>query len=616
MLTSRAVDLVVKYKIALILVLKLNRKMWMKWFSLFPLIVPAAFVPLVVRMAKVPFWGNKHEAFLGYEVHTDFFFWGKSLLVMGCGCLSLFCFLLPDFRKALVEKHSRYFFLSLLFAALWVCLSSFFSEYPEVAWLGFPGIYEGGLVLISYFALCGLSYLVAKKDQNLKLLFFAIAISGSVIGFFGLCEYFGIFLFNTPLLQNLIWPKDGQSFLFHYPESGIISSTLGNSNQVGSLATLLFPLSIVFFLFSKGKGKTLFTALLSCLFFTLLVGSHSRAAYLGGTVSLLLLLYLLRSHLGKLRDRLFLIFLCDIFLLLTMMSHSRHFEASKEKTSYEISTSLNQKFQTAGFQENLKDISITEGKLILQTEKTGLVLEPVPSGFILRNLEFERVPVKVTDGMVHTLDPRLEDFRFRLFSEGTQHFVEVIHPNFRLTTVLLPTGFKIVERNSFRVPITPRKFPLLISDVAGSGRGYIWSRSLPLLDKTLVLGRGPGTFAFDFPQNDYLGKWNTFANFEILVDRPHNGYLQFAHSIGLLGLLVLLALFSRYWFQSWNWLRNSYNSENFYPIRLGIFVSLSGYWVNFFFHDSFVGVSPLFWILLGIGCRQEFSTRVSKETAG
>jgi len=37
-------------------------------------------------------------------------------------------------------------------------------------------------------------------------------------------------------------------------------------------------------------------------------------------------------------------------------------------------------------------------------------------------------------------------------------------------------------------------------------RGYIWSRSLPLLRNTILVGYGPDTFAMNFPQHDIAGK--------------------------------------------------------------------------------------------------------------
>ena len=74
-----------------------------------------------------------------------------------------------------------------------------------------------------------------------------------------------------------------------------------------------------------------------------------------------------------------------------------------------------------------------------------------------------------------------------------------------------------------------------------SGRGYIWSRSIPLLKKAIFIGYGPDTFIYIFPQNDIVGKLNYGAIWAI-ISKPHNWYLQIALGYGVLSLICILAL--------------------------------------------------------------------------
>ena len=59
----------------------------------------------------------------------------------------------------------------------------------------------------------------------------------------------------------------------------------------------------------------------------------------------------------------------------------------------------------------------------------------------------------------------------------------------------------------------------------GSSRGYIWSRTLPLLGNCLFTGFGPDTFTYNFPQNDVLAKYYSYEQFNegfyVTVDKPH-----------------------------------------------------------------------------------------------
>ena len=69
-------------------------------------------------------------------------------------------------------------------------------------------------------------------------------------------------------------------------------------------------------------------------------------------------------------------------------------------------------------------------------------------------------------------------------------------------------------------------------DRFATGRGYIWSRTLPIVLEKPLLGYGGDTFALYFPQNDLLGKANTYNTFNMYVDKPHNMYLQMVVNFG------------------------------------------------------------------------------------
>ena len=58
-----------------------------------------------------------------------------------------------------------------------------------------------------------------------------------------------------------------------------------------------------------------------------------------------------------------------------------------------------------------------------------------------------------------------------------------------------------------------------------SARGYIWSRTFPLLKYNMFVGSGPDTYVYEFPNDDYIGsKYVGFGN-NINI-KPHNIFLQ------------------------------------------------------------------------------------------
>ena len=78
-----------------------------------------------------------------------------------------------------------------------------------------------------------------------------------------------------------------------------------------------------------------------------------------------------------------------------------------------------------------------------------------------------------------------------------------------------------------------------------SRRGYIWSRTFPLLSKHLLLGSGPNTFVYEFPNDDYVGMKNVGYDGST-VTKPHNMFMQIFVQTGLLSLLAFLALYGFY----------------------------------------------------------------------
>jgi len=135
----------------------------------------------------------------------------------------------------------------------------------------------------------------------------------------------------------------------------------------------------------------------------------------------------------------------------------------------------------------------------------------------------------------------------------------------------------------------------------GSSRGYIWSRTIPLLKETIFVGFGPDTFAFEFPQHDIFGKFYAYDDMWHLVDKPHNLYLQIAVNTGVISLLVFLFMVVYYLQQSLR-LYISRNFDDFLPqVGAGIFVAIVGYLGAGFFNDSVVSVAPVFWCLFGLG---------------
>ena len=148
---------------------------------------------------------------------------------------------------------------------------------------------------------------------------------------------------------------------------------------------------------------------------------------------------------------------------------------------------------------------------------------------------------------------------------------------------------------------------------AFSGRGYIWSVSIPLLKKHFFLGSGADTFVMTYPQQDYLRLWrNGFS--EQVMSKPHSLYLQVGVQNGVIALIGMVAFFVMYLLNSVRLYINT-RFENFYE-QAGVAVMLAvlGFAVMGISNDSSVTVSPVFWAIAGLGVYLNHKSSELKKT--
>ena len=143
----------------------------------------------------------------------------------------------------------------------------------------------------------------------------------------------------------------------------------------------------------------------------------------------------------------------------------------------------------------------------------------------------------------------------------------------------------------------------------GSARGYIWSRSLPMLKDNLILGSGPDTFVFRFPQNDLIGLYYTYGSPNTIVDKPHNLYLEIALSDGIIALLAFLAVMAIYIIDSMKLYALKKDFTKSQKLGAATCLGVIGYLFAGIFNDSVVSVAPVFWIVLGVGVAINYMNR-------
>ncbi len=140
-------------------------------------------------------------------------------------------------------------------------------------------------------------------------------------------------------------------------------------------------------------------------------------------------------------------------------------------------------------------------------------------------------------------------------------------------------------------------FQLFKDERIGSFRGYIWNRTFPILTQNMLIGSGSDIFPLIFPQDDIGGKFNSGINPYLLVDKPHNAYLQFWVSHGFIALLICT------WIVGMALIGKARQGESIKTTNMMCF-GLQGAVIGFVFvsllNDTVVYVTPIYIIMVGI----------------
>lgn len=597
--------------------------------QLFHQVLIIAVLPLVFYIHASRFYGG--GASVEYLSINGFTFYKSVWLIFGAFFSVVFYLLHETYRSLWVDKY--------LFAfAYLTILSTIFSPYPEIAIWGQKNQNEGLLTVIGYIGVCFIFSRLPARSTYLKAFCIITFISATALSLIGLMQFFrsdpllnGKFVeFFTPEYSKQI--LDGIKPVLTEENWHGITCFFGNGNYAGCYFSMLFAFSFILFTFLEGRARII-TGFLNILFFMNLLGSKSRAAMIATFVALLIVLLISNNHFEKKIKSVVI-----VFVLASLAAFAMDYYTLKAGNPGLFSETISKEML---YKNKVEGLSLT-GKS-LEVKISGAILKILSSS---EGLEFydengTQISYKFLPGEIDLIT------RFKEIIELRKKFSSVKSPDdnhsgslalgkMDVFSLIFPKkhlpGFKInvcpehglvqVKRGdvSIFVQNTAEGFKLLDKygqdcDVRpvesfgfrgfesfGSGRGYIWSRTLPLLKKTVFLGYGPDTFIEFFPNHDCIGKLlHLSSGLEKDVDKPHSFYLQTALHSGCLSLFVLFGLFFRYINVSIKVAKNS-NLERFeFIFSRSVFAGILAYLIAMLFNDGVVSVAPIFWSFLGLG---------------
>jgi len=566
--------------------------------NVFIIIFIMALLPLIVRVYLVTI-PHSLRVFWGSFIYIDFFSFYKMVWLLVMSSILFFGFLIYIFRNKLIKTG---YYIPLYIFSLFAVLSAVLSEYSFVIWYGLPIRHESLLVLLAYIFLVIAAINLIEDRKTNKIVMGALFISSTVLAVHGLMQFFGFDFFLTDIGRRLIASEELKSFVnefyLRHSEKRAIYSTMYNPNYVGSYGAMLVPLVLGFYINSRKLKKYLIYGTLSVLLFAFLVGSQSRAGMVGFMAGLFVLVLIMRRRLLK-KWLPALIILVVFALVLTGMDVYSVDDVIGEIVSPTTEPDL---IEEELERPPLRDIRAEGSRLTIETAVSELNLSYEDGLLRFSDEEGERISYSVDRlrGNIY-----LDDDKYRGHSFLLNPDVSRIEWNYdgRETVFKYQDGEFYMEGmrgNHYEIEHVP-SWGFSGYERLGSGRGYIWSRSIPMLRDTLILGYGPDAYALYFPQEDVVGKRVHINTARIMVDKPHNLYLQKALNTGLPSLLVLLALWGYYLLQSVRLYGDADFSRWRPVVGAAIAAAVAGYLAAGFFNDSVVSVAPVFWTLLGIG---------------
>jgi len=580
-----------------------------------PIMLLLGIVPLITRLKITQPPTEEVARTFKIQMATDFFSYYKATFIMIIVvAMLLLVFLtinkedIKKYKTMLVSVGSVAVFL------FFTLLSTLFSPYKTEALWGVPGRMEGLLVIVCYVIMMLYTIYAFNNFKNIRYIILALTVLVAVLTVLGIFEYMGKnILLNTEFGKNLLVPAEYAQYrdsLGVVYDKGKVYGTLFHYNYMGSFGALMVPLFATLALCIKGIKEKIYLGVLTVASLFLLFGSTSRGGLIGVVIATLIGIILF----SKMILKSYKITLSIIIVLgLIVMS----FNALTGGTIFERIPSLvkdtivgfSAKGKDINYLDNtpIRDIQVQDGKATIVTQTDALTMAPEGKGIKLYDLEGKEVTYIESALDITIQDPRFEGIALKKILDDKNNWGGMILSMNGLETVVfkMDTAEGIYLIDSFtqeKVELAhPPTFGFKGKEKLGSSRGYIWSRSIPMLKNTWFIGHGPDTYAFDFPQNDYIGKYYAYDTPNMIVDKPHNLYLQIGINQGIIALIAFLVLVIGYIVDSIRLYALKATYPNKEIIGIAIMLSIIGYLGAGLFNDSVVSVAPVFWILLGTG---------------
>lgn len=577
---------------------------------LLPIIFIISILPLIMYYHEYDSGLSKYSWFPSNGNQFDIFLYYKQVIfIFVCSVMLLVVIykLLHDRKKI---KFKPIFIPLFLYGAL-ALLSTIFSKYPS---FGFKGIYEqfeSIFVIIGYCLVVYYALLFIETEEDIKFILHYFLYGILIISIIGVLQATGNDLFATEFGKKLYIPSifwnNLSSFTFTFgPKRAYM--TLYNPNYVGVYIAMILPFIFGLLLTEKRKKQIILYIFTIASLVISLIGSQSKAALIGLVISIIFVVIFFRKYIFRNKKITLSIFsICSVIFILFISFNFKViknvFPMNLDKTNYALTDIKTEEFITITYRGNdLKiklDTSDNSFKIILldlnnnnitytQNSETYTITDERFSGILVTPIIYDNV-------LCTQVNVEGKDWIFtNQTADNTYYFINTFGKLDKINKAesILFNGYE-----SF-----------------ATGRGYIWSRTLPLLKDNIILGSGADTFALEFPHQDYVNYYNSGFEGQILT-KPHSLYLQIAVQSGVISLITFIIFYLMYFVSSFKIYIKGQFDNLFKQVGVSIYVGTIAYIITGISNDSTITIAPVAWALIGIGiaCNYKVKEQMKNE---
>lgn len=575
-----------------------------------PLLFILGILPLIVGcrkgrlpMTDVPWMPNAAE-------HYDFFLYWKQAALLSAAVWMLILLADRFVIRRIRPKLSKVHFVLAAYLLLAV-LSALFSVDRRISFQGMADQYESVWVLLAYGLTAFYAGEVTETEEDVRILLKALTIGAFVQGLLGFSQLVGADFWNSALGKWILTPGQSsearQQMTFVFAEgANRVYMALYNPNYAGVYTVLVLPVIAAYFAAAKKRWEKILAGVTILLLTADLAGSGSKTGM--AVLALLLFAAVIVFSCQYLRNKHRFWWSVPVLTAAVIAAAAAAYDAG---TGHALQKAIQKSLRKV---ENYKMEDVIPKQDSVELHYRGHVLELSMEEGVLRIWENEeQLPVYLLEKeQCLVLDGEdFYDVAFGAQSKDGQDTI-IIYCNRTAFTFVKEAEQPYTYVTVFGKPDEIKTADSLFfegREKAFSNRGYIWSRTMPLLKNRLLLGSGPDTFLAVFPQDDYLMRANTNAQLmqQILL-KPHSMYLQTAVQTGVLSLICLLLFWGSVLYRLMRILRDNGTAQETVLsdtkrqqriYAAGFVLSITGYLLMGCLNDSSLAAAPVFWGLLG-----------------